>query len=282
MFPNENIFAFGTSSLSLSVVGLLGNTPGGAGFRFLAALFAPATPPATVCFCERFGVDGSAARSPMRGTSSSSVRSAASVPATKLRPTTPSAAPTYRPKVATRSPSPPPPARGTNREDLPRRPREAKAPPADAVGTGTNPTLGARPARGSAALARTLTIRARGGDPRAEIDRSRSRPPMATNSRFTPKHGRFRESRARGRGAAPRATAPGTLIADAIARAPLVFGAVRGSGRTREAVWQSPARIATSRPCHAFSAGFYLQRPIARLNAQSSCQRGIAVANHQR
>ena len=209
----------------------------------------------------------------MRGTSSSSVRSAASVPATKLRPTTPSAAPTYRPKVATRSPSPPPPARGTNREDLPRRPREAKGPPADAVGTGTNPTLDARPPRGSAALARTLTTRARGGNPRAEIDRSRSRPPMATNSRFTPKHGRFRESRARGRGAAPRATAPGTLIADAIARAPLVFGAVRGSGRTREAVWQSPARIATSRPCHAFSAGIYLQRPIARLNAQSSRQR---------
>jgi hypothetical protein len=97
---------------------LLGNTPDGIGFCFLLALLAPATPPATVCFCDVFWGAPlvSAARSPMRGTSSSSVRSAASVPATKLSPTTPSAAPAYRPKVAMRSPSPPD-ARGANRED---------------------------------------------------------------------------------------------------------------------------------------------------------------------
>jgi len=81
-----------------------------------------------------------------------------------------------------------------------------------------------------------------------------------TNSRVTPKHGRFRESHARGRGAAPRATAPGMFVADAIAKTPLVLAAVRCSGRTREAVWQPPVRPKSpSGACRvtAFSKGFY-------------------------
>jgi hypothetical protein len=89
---------------------------------------------------------------------------------------------------------------------------------------------------------------------------------MATNSRVTPIRGRFRESRWRGRGAAPRATAPGTLVADAIAGAPLVFAAVRGrqpDARGGVAVADADRRETTRRPCRAvsrtFSAGFYLQ-----------------------
>ena len=60
---------------------------------------------------------------------------------------------------ATRSPSPPPPARGTNREDLPRRPREAKGPP--------RMPSGHEPHAPSEAAARIRRARADVDDPRA-------------------------------------------------------------------------------------------------------------------
>ena len=115
MFPSVSCLCFQTKNLR-AFFGrrrLLGNTPGGA--TLLGGVVCAGDAAGDGLLLQRFRVDGSAARSPMRGVLVS-VRSAASVPGRssgRRRLRTP-----YR-QAAARSPSPPPPARGTNREDLP-------------------------------------------------------------------------------------------------------------------------------------------------------------------
>ena len=226
------------------------NTPGGAGLLLGGVVCAGAA--AGSFTSANASASMAPPRSPMRGTSSSSVRSAASVPRRSSGRRRPAPRPCRRRRrrIALAAPS------GARRRSgrPPRRPREAKV-PADAVGTGTNP-----PKRGRREIRRA---RADVGDPARGGTSSESNevgPDRRRRVNASAGGGRFRGSRARGRGAAPRATAPGRS-SPMPSRAPLVFER-SVSGRTREAVG-SPARIAIYLAAVSrLFCGFYLRRQL--------------------
>ena len=100
---------------------------------------------------------------------------------------------------------------------------------------------------------------------------------MATNSRVTPKHGRFRVARARAVAAHRIRARPrrGRSSPMPSREHSSLFGAVRGSGRTREAC---VAVAGADSRCHLAAVsrlfcGFLSATTDCALNAQSSCQR---------